>query len=101
MEMIRLNYSDSLIYPIVTLRLAFISIDLMQYEKSIKYALAIEETSLKDRGLTLAAEIEENYLSNNENALKYYHRVLSECSSSLLADPVRLHVRRISKHKEG
>ena len=101
LEMIRLNYSDSLIYPIVTLRLAFISIDLMQYKKSIQYALAIEETSLKDRGLTLAAEIEENYLSNNENALKYYHRVLSECSSSLLADPVRLHVRRISKHREG
>ena len=101
LEMIRLNYSDSLIYPIVTLRLAFISIDLMQYEKSIKYALAIEETSLKDKGLTLAAEIEENYLSNNENALKYYHRVLSECSSSLLADPVRLHVRKISKHMEG
>ena len=73
----------------------------MQYEKSIQYALAIQSTSLKDKGLTLAAEIEENYLGNYENALKYYHRVLAECSTSLLADQVRLHVRKISKPSES
>ena len=101
LEKIRLNYSDAMIYPTATLRLAFISIDLMQYEKSIQYALAIQGTSLKDKGLTLAAEIEENYLGNYESALKYYHRVLAECSTSLLADQVRLHVRKISKPSES
>lgn len=101
LEKIRLNHSDAMVYPIATLRLAFLSIDLMQYEKSIQYALAMEETNLKDRGLTLAAEIEESYLGNKESALRYYYRVLAECSMSLLADPVRLHVRKISKPRES
>ena len=101
LESIRFNHSDAMIYPIATLRLAVLSIDLMQYEKSIQYALAMENTNLKDKGLTLAAEIEENYLGDNESALKYYYRVLSECSTSLLADPVRIHVRKISKLRES
>ena len=90
-----------MIYPIVTLRMAFLSIDLMQYEKSIIYALAMEDTNLKDMGLTLAAEIEESYMKNSDNALMYYYRVLSECSNSILADPVRLHLRKISKNRES
>ena len=73
----------------------------MQYEKSIQYALSIEDTNLKDKGLTLAAEVEESYIGNNESALRYYYRVLSECSNSLLADPVRIHVRKISKPRES
>ena len=101
LEGIRFNHSDAMIYPLATLRLAVLSIDLMQYEKSIQYALAMENTNLKDKGLTLAAEIEENYLGDNESALKYYYRVLSECSTSLLADPVRIHVRKISKPRES
>jgi len=101
LENIRLNHSDSMIYPIVTLRMAFLSIDLMQYEKSIIYALAMEDTNLKDMGLTLAAEIEESYMKNSDNALMYYYRVLSECSNSILADPVRLHLRKISKNRES
>ena len=101
LESIRLNHADATIYPIIILRLAFLSIDLMQYEKSIQYALSIEDTNLKDRGLTLAAEVEESYIGNNESALKYYYRVLSECSNSLLADPVRIHVRKISKPRES
>jgi tetratricopeptide (TPR) repeat protein len=101
LENIRINHSDSMIYPIVTLRMAFLSIDLMQYEKSIMYALAMEDTNLKDMGLTLAAEIEESYMKNSDNALMYYYRVLSECSNSILADPVRLHLRKISKNRES
>ena len=35
LESIRINHSDSMIYPITTLRMALLSIDLMQFEKSI------------------------------------------------------------------
>ena len=101
LESIRINHSDSMIYPITTLRMALLSIDLMQFEKSIIYALAMEDTNLKDVGLTLAAEVEESYLKNTDNALRYYYRVLAECSGSLLADPVRLHLRKISKNRES
>ena len=61
----------------------------------------MEDTNLKDMGLTLAAEIEESYMKNSDNALMYYYRVLSECSNSILADPVRLHLRKISKNRES
>lgn len=101
LESIRINHSDSMIYPITTLRMALLSIDLMQFEKSIIYALAMEDTNLKDVGLTLAAEVEESYLKNTDNALRYYYRVLAECSGSLLADPVRLHLRKISKNRQS
>ena len=50
-----------------------ISVDLNEYEKSIQYALAMEHTLLKDWGLALAGEVEENFLGSSENALKYYY----------------------------
>ena len=97
LEKIRLDFSDTLISPLATLRLAFISIELKEYNRSIQYALALENTFLKDKGLALAAEVEENFMESNENALKYYYRLLSECSTSLLSEPIRIHVRKISQ----
>ena len=101
LEKIRIDFSDALITPLVTLRLAFISVDLNEYEKSIQYALAMENTLLKDWGLALAGEVEENFLGSSENALKYYYRLLSECSTSLLSEPIRIHVRKISQPTES
>ena len=101
LEKIRIDFSDALITPLVTLRLAFISVDLNEYEKSIQYALAMENTLLKDWGLVLAGEVEENFLGSSENALKYYYRLLSECSTSLLSEPIRIHVRKISQPTES
>ena len=101
LEKIRIDFSDALITPLATLRLAFISVDLNEYEKSIQYALAMENTLLKDWGLALAGEVEENFLGSNENALKYYYRLLSECSTSLLSEPIRIHLRNISLPTES
>ena len=101
LEKIRIDYPDALITPLATLRLAFISVDLNEYEKSIQYALAMENTLLKDWGLALAGEVEENFLGSSENALKYYYRLLSECSTSLLSEPIRIHVRKISQPTES
>ena len=101
LEKIRIDFSDALITPLATLRLAFISVDLNEYEKSIQYALAMENTLLKDWGLALAGEVEENFLGSSENALKYYYRLLSECSTSLLSEPIRIHVRKISQQTES
>ena len=101
LEKIRIDFSDALITPLATLRLAFISVDLNEYEKSIQYALAMENTLLKDWGLALAGEVEENFLGSSENALKYYYRLLSECSTSLLSEPIRIHVRKISQPNES
>ena len=72
-----------------------------QYDKALKTILSIEKSSLKDQALALAGEIEERFLGNNNNALKYYYRLLSECESSLLVEPIRFHIRKLSKPNES
>jgi predicted negative regulator of RcsB-dependent stress response len=101
LQTIEMDYNDSLVSPLASLRLAFIFIDLKQYDKSLEYALAVSATSLKDKGLALAAEIEEHFLKSKDNALQYYYRLLSESPNSILSEPVRLHIRKISQPNES
>ena len=95
------RHPDALITPLSTLRKALLLLELDQPESALSAALSIENTSLKDRSLALAGEIEERFLGNPKNALSYYHRILSECKSSLLVEPIRLHIRKLSKPQES
>ena len=95
------RHPDALITPLSTLRKALLLLQFDQPESALSAALSIENTSLKDRGLALAGEIEELFLGNPKNALNHYHRILSECKSSLLVEPVRLHIRKLSKPQES
>jgi len=95
------RHPDALITPLSTLRKALLLLEFDQPESALSAALSIENTSLKDRGLALAGEIEELFLGNPKNALSHYHRILSECKSSLLVEPIRLHIRKLSKPQES
>ena len=95
------KYPDALIIPLSKLRLAILFVEFREYEQALSVALSIDDTTLKDKGLALAGEIEERFLGNSENALKYYYRLLSECESSLLIEPVRLNIRKLSKLNES
>jgi tetratricopeptide (TPR) repeat protein len=95
------RHPDALITPLSTLRKALLLLEFDQPESALSAALSIENTSLKDRSLALAGEIEELFLGNPKKALKHYHRILSECKSSLLVEPVRLHIRKLSKPQES
>jgi tetratricopeptide (TPR) repeat protein len=95
------RHPDALITPLSTLRKALLLLELDQPESALSAALSIENTSLKDRSLALAGEIEERFLGNPKNALSHYHRILSECKSSLLVEPIRLHIRKLSKPQES
>jgi len=95
------RHPDALITPLSTLRKALLLLEFDEPESALSAALSIENTSLKDRGLALAGEIEELFLGNPKNALNHYHRILSECKSSLLVEPVRLHIRKLSKPQES
>ena len=95
------RHPDALITPLSTLRKALLLLEFDQPESALSAALSIENTSLKDRGLALAGEIEELFLGNPKKALNHYHRILSECKSSLLVEPVRLHIRKLSKPQES
>ena len=91
----------TLITPLSKLRLAILFVKFREYEKALSVALSIDDSALKDKGLALAGEIEERFLGNSENALKHYYRLLSECESSLLIEPIRLNIRKLSKPNES
>ena len=95
------RYPDALITPLSTLRLAILLVEFNEYEKALSVALSIDDPTLKDKGLALAGEIEERFLGNTENALKHYYRILSECEASLLIEPIRLNIRKLSKRNES
>ena len=100
-QSLRNDHPDALITPLATLRLALLLIEFGQLDQALRVAISIENSPLKDQGLVLSGEIEEQFLGNTQNALSYYHRLLSECPSSLLVGPVRLHIRKLSQPQES
>ena len=95
------QHPDALITPLSSLRLAILLIEFDQIDSAYRVAMSIENTPLKDQSLVLSGEIEERFHGNTQNALKYYHRILSECPTSLLLEPVRIHIRKLSQPQES
>ena len=100
LEKIVSQHSDALITPLSTLRLAILLTELKEFDKAHEIALSIENSYLKDQGLTLAGEINEKFKGDNISAIKYYNRILSECPNSLLLEPIRVHIRKLSRDLE-
>jgi predicted negative regulator of RcsB-dependent stress response len=101
LKLIKQNHPEALITPLSTLRMALLHLEFDQPETALSIALSIEDSPIKDQGLALAGEIEELFLDNPKKALIHYHRILSECKSSLLVEPVRLHIRRLAQTQES
>lgn len=97
----RKNYPHASITPLATLREAILRLNSGEINIAFDIALALTNTELKDMGLTLAGEIAEHFLVDIEMALNYYNRLLRECSSSILAEPVRLHIRKLRGQQES
>ena len=100
LEKIISQHSDALITPLATLRLAILLTELNEFDKAHKIALSIENSDLKDQSLALAGEINEKFRGDSKNAIKFYNRILSECPNSLLLEPIRVHIRKLSKNLE-
>ena len=71
-----------------------------RFNKAHKIALTIENSDLKDQSLALAGEINEKFRGDSKSAIKFYNRILSECPNSLLLEPIRVHIRKLSKNLE-
>ena len=100
LEKIISQHSDALITPLATLRLAILLTELNEFDKAHKIALSIENSDLKDQSLALAGEINEKFRGDSKSAIKFYNRILSECPNSLLLEPIRVHIRKLSKNLE-
>ena len=100
LEKIISQHPEALITPLATLRLALILTKLNEFGKAHKIALSIENSDLKDQSLALAGEIYEKFRGDSKSAIKFYNRILSECPNSLLLEPIRVHIRKLSKNLE-
>jgi len=100
LEKIFSQHPDALIRPLSSLRLAILLTEFKKFDKASKIALSIENSYLKDQGLALAGEINEKFKGDNKSAIKYYNRILSECPNSLLLEPIRLYIRKLSRNLE-
>ncbi|MEE8335482.1 MAG: hypothetical protein V3S48_03490 [Candidatus Neomarinimicrobiota bacterium] len=91
----KVNFSGASINPLGSLREALLRLKAGDTEGALKISLSLTNTVLKDKGLALAGEISENFLNNPKAALIHYNRVLEECSTSPLTEPIRLHIRKL------
>jgi len=101
LQNINIEFPDALITPLSNLRLAILLLETNQFDSAYQIALTIHDSHLKDKGLALTGEIEEKFRGNKQEALIYYNKILEECPNSLLLEPIRLHIRLLSKQQES
>ncbi len=94
---IRESFSETELFPYIILREALLRRKLQQIEYANRLANQLLQTDFKDRGLVLLGEIQEVDVKDTDRALEYYHQLLEECQQSLLTEPIRLHIRKLTK----
>ncbi|MFH1851367.1 MAG: tetratricopeptide repeat protein [Candidatus Neomarinimicrobiota bacterium] len=97
LQALRREQPNLALIPLVTLRLALLTALTSDITAAVDLALALAGTELADQGLALAGEIHEIRAHQPDTALIYYHRVLEEYPRSILAEPVRFHIRALNQ----
>lgn len=95
------HYPEASITNDALLRETLVQLKLNKIEKAEILAEQLTKTKLAYKGWTLLGEIQEIYNGNNEEALKFYYKLLEEFPNSYLAEPVRLHVRKLKNHMKS
>ena len=98
---IRERTPQAAIVPLVTFREATLRLSHDQFELAEQLAEGLRDTPWAAQGLVLLGEITERREENPQEARRYYHRLLKEYPNSMLAEPVRLHLREINAKLEG
>ena len=98
---IREQIPQAAIIPLVTFREATLRLSRYQLELAGQLAGTLLNTPWADQGLVLLGEITERQGEDQQKARDYYHRLLKEYPNSMLAEPVRLHLRELNAKLEG
>ena len=93
------NYPDSKIAPLAILRISLLNYKIDNFEESLHFASNLKNTEFEDRGIILSAHIYELKLSNIDEALKSYMKIINDFPQSVHFEPVRYHVRKINQGK--
>ena len=89
------HYPDASISDDAILREALVRLKLNQISEAEILSEQLTKTKLADKGWVLLGEIQEKFKENPEEALNFYYKLLEEFPESYLAEPVRLHVRKL------
>ena len=89
------HYPDASIFSDALLRETLVQLKLNQIQKAELLAEQLTKTKSAYKGWALLGEIQEIYNENNEEALKHYFTLLEKYPDCYLAEPIRLHVRKL------
>jgi len=98
---LRSEFSNTSIVPLSMLREALVRQLFQQTTHVLDLAEQLTKTELADYGWTLKAEIIEHSFKNPQLAMDFYQIVLEEYPLSLLAEPVRYHIRNLMKESNS
>jgi len=94
---IRDSFPSAPLMPYVILREAILRRKLEQFEEAIKLAELLSDTPFHDKAIVLTGEIQEVEMKNIRDALSTYHLLLEKYPTSMVTEPVRLHVRELTQ----
>ena len=98
---IRENYPDVSILPTVMLRECLLRLSLEDVSISLNIAQLLEKTIFAPQGITIQGEINEQFFGDIDNAMKFYNNLLESYPMSMLAEPVRMRMRKLKTTGES
>jgi len=96
LSLIREKYQNASIVPIVMLRECLLRMTIDDTSISLDIAKSLQNTSLAPEGIAAQGEIYERLYNNTPKALEIYNLLLEEHPMSMLAEPVRIRIRKLN-----
>jgi len=96
LSLTREKYQNASIIPIVMLRECLLRMIIDDTNMSLDIAKSLQNTSLAPEGIAAQGEIYERLYNNTPKALEIYNLLLEEHPMSMLAEPVRIRIRKLN-----
>ena len=96
LSLTREKYQNASIIPIVMLRECLLRMIIDDTNMSLDIAKSLQNTSLGPEGIAAQGEIYERLYNNTPKALEIYNLLLEEHPMSMLAEPVRIRIRKLN-----
>ena len=96
LSFVREKYPNTSIIPTAMLRECLLRMVIDDASISLNIAKLLQKTSLAPEGVTAQGEIYEKAYNDTEKAMEMYNLLLEEYPMSMLAEPVRIRIRKLN-----
>ena len=96
LSFVREKYPNTSIIPTAMLRECLLRMVIDDASISLNIAKLLQKTSLAPEGVTAQGEIYEKSYNDTEKAMEMYNLLLEEYPMSMLAEPVRIKIRKLN-----